>query len=300
MDNDNQQSGAGTEHIQGANPVQGVEQRGESDFSKQLSEQSGTQTQSGNQNTQDKNTASTTPPPAAKTPDVASATAATNAELIHSVVEATVAGMSKREQQQVRQDQRELSPEEFNKKYGVVQITESHMQQILDADPKKGAAALNNIIQGAVRQAMLMQQDLTASELSRMRGEFEPHVKSWQSYQQEQREVSLQNEFYKLHPDLSDERPLVEELTAAMVAKVQAGQLKISTKEEGFKAVADAAKKIVARMNKPVTNGGQTNAGGNSGAATRQMSAASSAGRAGTGQAAAKSDVELVFGNDAR
>lgn len=291
---------------QGANPVQKLETRGENDFAKQLEAQGGAEqaemTQTATETAQPATTAPATQTQAAVTPPAAQP-ATTNAETIRSIVEATVAGMGKVNTQQTQATpERELTTAEFNAKYGIPTVDAAFMQRILDADPAKGAQALQSLIIQAVRSGALISKDLFSSDLQKFRGEVEPSMKYYQTEQIRKREEALRTEFYTLNPDLKGEEALVDELTAAMVARVNAGQLKISSKEEGFRMVADGAKKIVARMNKPITGGTQQGQGTAQAAApaTRQMSAASSAGRSGTGQPTKKSDVEEIFGADAR
>lgn len=297
---------------QGANPIQDVAERGDAEFNKLINETQPT----GNTGAAKRATSGTIPTKdVSKDPEGEKAVEVTPAKqaptetpeqrsaLIASVVKATLDGSRQPEKVATRQ----ISDEEFNKKFGVQNITEAHIQQILDADPKKAAAALNGMLQGLNRQSLLMAQELFQAELAKQRAEFEPHVKSWTSYQKQQNEARVEQQFYIDHPALADEKDLVSEIRDAMVLKVQQGQLKFATQQEANKAVADAAMKIVSRMQKPQGSANGTSSTGQSSQQTeqrptggRQMSAASSAGRAGTGKAATLTDAEMIFGADAR
>lgn len=284
--------------VQGASPIPKLEARGERDFDKQLTEQGGAEKVETVTPVETTTPVVTTTP--AVTPTTTPASTDDRAALIRAAVEGTLAGINK-PAQQGRQPEKELTDAEFNSKYGIPTIDAGIMQRLLDADPAKGALVLQNLLMQAVRSGALISKDLYTSDITKLRGEFEPHVKSWQDYQNERTENKAQEMFYTDHPDLKDEKELVMELKDALIAKIQSGQRKpFTSQKEANKAVADAARLLVARMNKP----GTAAQGGAAPAAiqpsTRQMSAASSAGRSGTGHATVKSAVEEVFGADAR
>lgn len=230
------------------------------------------------------------------------------ADIIKATAEALVAAQGGRQgQQQNPPQEQQLTPEQFNQKYGVVQVTEQHMAAILGQDAKHAAATLNGIIQAAVKQAALMTLDVADARIGKVKSEFEPHISSWQKHQNEIKEQKAEQEFFKAYPDLAVERELVMEMKDAVLAKVNAGQLRFNSPQEAFNAVATATRNILKRMSPggTGTQSGQQQGGQGGGQqtpspATRQMSGASSSGRSGTGQAAVKSDVESVFGADAR
>jgi hypothetical protein len=290
----------------GQQPDKGIAHQGESDFTEltsgsstapakiaptqesttQIQPQTGTTPTGAEQQTQ------TPTPPAAPSTTI-------DPKMLESIVSAAVRG-SQPQTQAVAQPEKQLTDEEFNKKFGVVSVTPEHIAQLLDQDPKKAAVALNNLLQGVARQAVLMNQELTAAEVSRMRGEIDPHIKSWQTYQREVREQQVEAKFFKTYPDLANERDLVMTIKDSLIAKVQAGQLTFASEDEALKAVATATAATLARLNKTAATAGTTQNTQTTGQNTgRQMSAASTAGRSGTGQATAKSDVEQIFGNDA-
>lgn len=298
---------------QGANPVQDVAERGDADFNKLINETQPT----GNAGGAKRATPGTLPQKDVSKDGVGdktgteevvqqkaapAETAADRSALIADVVKATLAGSRPAEQ---RAAPAKISDEDFNKKFGVLNVTDSHIQQLLDADPKKAAAALNTMFQGLNRQSLLMAQELFESRMKEMQDKFTPHVESWTRYQREQNEAKVEQQFYTDHPALADEKDLVAEIRDAMVLRVQSGQLKFSSQTEANKAVADAAMKIVTRMQKPQGDaaGDGTRAQTASTAKPnvgRQMASASSAGRAGTGKAPQLSVAEEIFGADAR
>lgn len=231
-------------------------------------------------------------------------------DVVGAAVEAAI--RATREQQapaQVPQPNR-LSDQEFNAKYRVVSVTPAHMTAILDQDPAKAAASMNQLIQGAVTQALLMSADIAAAEAAKVRDEFSPHINSWQSHQKTIREKEAEVQFYTAYPQLNEERALVNEIKDAYIARVRSGQVTFKSPQEAFAAVATTATNMLIKFGK-LSPQGQPLAGGqgSNGSTTpspgqppaRQMSAASSAGRTGTGQpAAAQTTVDAVFGADAR
>lgn len=227
-------------------------------------------------------------------------------KLIEEIVSASVRGanaanQSKQEVKQQTKDAAEMTPDQFNQKYGIVQVTPEHIAQLLDADPKKAATALNNLLINNTRSAVLMAKDIIEAQLKQARAEYEPHVSSWQSYQAKAAEEARQNKFYTKYPELANEKELVQEMIDSLTAKKQAGQVAFQSEDQVFQAVADASKKLLARMNKQAAPA-QGNTAPNTGPQTssRQMASAAAPGRSGTGQAAKVSDEEAVFGSDFR
>ena len=174
---------------------------------------------------------------------------------------ATVAAGAARQampQQQVQQaPQPAMTDEQFNTRYRVPVVTAQTMQAINDPDPVKGAAALNALLKQTYTSSLLMANDLHSAEIARVRGEMTPHVQAFQTFQQTQQKVALENEFYGLHADLNNERELVNETIDAFQTKRARGELPPMSKEQAFKAVADNVRKIVARMGGTLPNGGQ-------------------------------------------
>jgi hypothetical protein len=232
--------------------------------------------------------------------------AQSQADIIRATAEAVAAAHVRGQQSQQHQPQgpapkADLSPQEFQQKYNVTRANEELVSTILGQDPRKAAAALDQYGQNLVKQAILMTMELNEANLGKFREEVNPHLQSWQTYQRQQEAVAAEGRFFKAAPDLAGEKDLVMELKDAYLAKVQAGQIRFANEQEAFNAVANAARTILKRVN-PAWGQGQS--GGQQAPTTgqqpgRRMSVASTTGRSGTGQAAAKSDVDMVFGADA-
>tara|TARA_R110000868_G_scaffold323676_1_gene584596 strand:+ start:196 stop:1194 length:999 start_codon:yes stop_codon:yes gene_type:complete len=237
----------------------------------------------------------TTTPPAAQT----------NSDVIKATVDAMIAAQNAARQQQApaqQQAEKTLSPQEFDAKYKVARANQELVTTILGQDPVKAASALNTYGQNLVQQAVLMALDLTDANVSKVRSEFAPHISSWQNHQQQIQAQQAEDRFFKGHPDLNAERDLVMELKDAYIAKVQSGQVRFNNEQEAFSTVANAARNILTKIRGGAAapgggQGGQGNVPAAPSTGSRQMSAAASAGRTGTGRAAVKTDGEQVFGD---
>jgi len=152
------------------------------------------------------------------------------------------------QQQQQRAPEPAMTDEQFNARYRVPIVTAQTMQAINDPDPAKGAAALNALLKQTYTSSLLMSNDLHQAEIARVRNEMTPHVQAFQTFQQNQQKVELENQFYSLHPDLVAEKELVNETIDAFQAKRARGELPPLTRDQAFKAVADNVRKLVARM----------------------------------------------------
>lgn len=227
----------------------------------------------------------------------------TQADLIRATAEAVaqahIRATQQQQQQQAQPQKKELSPDEFNRKYNVTRANEELVATILSGDPKKAAIALDQYGQNLVKQAILMTMELNDENLTKFREEVNPHLQSWQSYRQQQEHVAAENRFYQFAPDLAQERELVTELKDAFITKVKSGQVRFNNEHEAFTAVANAARSILKKVNPSWGQGGGQQAQTTGQPTGRRMSVASSTGRSGTPQATAKSDVDLVFGADA-
>lgn len=238
-----------------------------------------------------------------QTPVQPAAPGQSQADVIKAAVEATAAALGRQQQPATQtppsNDDRELSPQEFNAKYKVVQATEADVAALLDQDPKKATVALNRLLQGAAQQAVLMALDLSRAEVARVQNEFNPHITSWKQHQAEIQAQKAEQDFFKAYPDLTAERELVMEMKDAILARVQNGQLKFSSTQEAYKAVADATKNLLTRFGRAPNGQGGTNGGGagqpQGQTQGRQMAAASSAGRTGNASATARTDVDKLI-----
>lgn len=264
----------------------------------------GDQTQQGGVTPQQPAAAPVTLTPVPGTPDY-------NA-IIKSTVDATAQAFRQQAPTPVPAAPVEITPQDFDRKYGIVRPTEQMLTAILGQDPKQGVVALDSLFQANLTASLRMANDLVEAKLAELNGRYEPHLKSWQQQQQQQQNAAAENAFFQKNPDLVAERDLVMEMKDAFLAKVAAGQVRFNTTDEAFSAVANATRNLLTKV-RGNSGAGQTQTGqqqagngGGGGSQTpapsgRQMSAASSAGRTGTGQAtASKSVVDEVFGMDAR
>jgi hypothetical protein len=225
--------------------------------------------------------------------------------LVSSAVEAAIRA-TRAEQNQPsqpnQQQDRPLTDAEFNQKYGVPVVTPQHLETILGQDPVRGSQMLNQLLRSTMTAALKMSADVMQAEHQRLRGEYSGPINEWKTHQAIQRQKEAEAEFYTAYPDLANEKAIVSEVRDAFILRVNSGQVQFKDRKEAFAAVANTVQNLLKGFTRTPTqqgqNGQQTPT---TGQPTRQMSAALSAGRTGTGQAAApKSDVEAVFGAEAR
>lgn len=225
--------------------------------------------------------------------------------IIRSTVESTAQAMAARQPAQTQQQQAPaaMSPEEFDRRYGIVRPNEEMMTRIIGQDPRVAAQTLDQIIQSNLTASVRMAADIVDAKLRELDTRYQPHISSWQAHQQEIANKAAEDRFFKTYPDLANEREVVMEIKDAFLAKVQAKQVHFADENQAFFAVANASRSLIQRIRggqqgSTQTGQSQQNKQQSSG---RQMAAASSAGRTGTGRAAAPTDVVTeVFGADAR
>lgn len=238
-------------------------------------------------------------------------TPAANQALVDSLTESMVAA-SKAAQDRLAANQppaqpqgpAELTPQQFAAKYKVAQPTTDLITKLVGQDPVVAAQALHAYGQNIVQQTILMTMDLVDAQMKERFDGITPHIDSWKQHQAVIREEKARTQFYEKYADLKDEADLVNDMKDAVIARINSGQVRVKNIDEGMELVATAARNFLKKYRpNGAPQGGQAGQpqsqppnGG------RQMSAASSAGRTGSGQqpTTPKSDVEVVFGADAR
>lgn len=212
---------------------------------------------------------------------------------------ATVAAGAVRQSQPQQQQPQQpaMTDEQFAARYRTPQANAATMQAILDPDPVKGAIALNALLKQTYTSALLMANDLHQAELSKVRGEFAPHVEQFNSFRAQQQKLALENEFYAANTDLANERDLVNETIDAFQAKASRGEVAFADKTQAFKAVADNVRKILARMGPASASTGQQTPSQQQSPPPQQrtMAAATSQGRSGSGQAQSGSPMDKMM-----
>ena len=195
--------------------------------------------------------------------------------------------------------QPQMSQEEFNKTFNVVNLNANDFAAITGYVPDKPeqVAALNNFAQGIVKQALTMAQVHIASVTQSLEQRFGQQISPLTQQREAQVGEAVKNEFFTAHQDLKDLEPLVTEI--ANQAKTS-GQ-KFASKEEAFKFVADRVRSLVPRAPTAASQPGATAPNQPQGqqpvqrrmATTSVGSQASSSGGSATGS---KSDAKSIFG----
>lgn len=201
---------------------------------------------------------------------------------------------------QGQQQQRpQMSQEEFNKAFNVVQLTDKDFATITGYVPDKPeqVAALNTFAQNIVKQALTMAQVHIQSVTQSLEQRFGQQVAPLTQQREAQVGAQLKSEFFQTHTDLKDLDALVEEVAN----NVKASGRTFADKESAFKFVADKVRLLVPNR-APVTSQQQTGAtASNQGqqVVTRQMTPTSVGGQAGASGGSATApitDAKSIFG----
>jgi hypothetical protein len=163
-------------------------------------------------------------------------------------------------QGQQQQQQKQLSQEELDKAFNKFVVTPELYAQIFDAEkPEQSIAALNNLVAGAVKQAVTMAYHVMNDQFQQFDGRLKPYM----SFADEQRETMLRNQYFEMFPTHKQLDPIIQQVHQQM-------------KAEGYKAsdmkglFTEVGKRVDAIVNQLKTAAGITG-GDNSGAGGQQQ-----------------------------
>lgn len=195
------------------------------------------------------------------------------------------------EQQQQPTQQPQISQEEFNKRFNVVTVDDQTYQAILGVAPDspERVRALQNTLQGVVRQSLTMARFLVQQEVEKLQSQMGSQFKPLLEAHEQQRETAYKNEFFQKNPDLKNHEPLLVEIIAAAKAR----GLQFESPAQVMEYVSATANRILGR-NGSAQNGQQrpTNA-----PAAPSMPTVSTGGRASNSAAAPTTQAQKIFGN---
>jgi hypothetical protein len=188
-----------------------------------------------------------------------------------------------------QQQQRQYTQEEFDRVMNVYRPSAAQLRALRNAENEEEAlAALNDMLQGASRQAITMAQ----YGMQAQRQEIEQMINPLRSFYAEAQKERLKTEFYQQHGDLKPYEPFV----TALIDSMQARGMKFPTKEAAFKAASEEARKQLKavpglnfgkRINPPA-GAGAAGAGQNNSQRQSRMSTLSGGGQGGVGGASGK------------
>lgn len=197
------------------------------------------------------------------------------------------------------QQQPQMTEEEFNKLFNIVNPSEDQLGAIFGEDKKVALATLRELLHGTARQATTLAAFHLTQELQKIQQMVQPALKLAETQELDK----LKGEFFEFAPDLKGLEPLLLEIRNSFIAQGK----QFDNKDSAFKAVAEAARGILAKIpGYQVGQSGQSG-NGNSGAGQGQqrqqqstrMPALSGKGQGGGttgGSSATKSTAERIFG----
>lgn len=99
--------------------------------------------------------------------------------IIKSTVDATAAAMQRTAQPATQQRQtQEISPQEFDRRYGIIRPNEQMLTAILGQDPKIAVQTLDQLFQSNLTAALRMSNDLVEAKLKELDSKYQPHISS--------------------------------------------------------------------------------------------------------------------------
>jgi hypothetical protein len=165
---------------------------------------------------------------------------------------------------------KQWTQEEFDKTFNVMRVNPKHLEMLAQG----GDAALqahNEMIQGAVRQAVTMAQALYQNQHAQLQQQLNPYMQ----FANQMRENAYRNEFYETNKDLAGFEPLVEDVKGRLEREGFKG-----SKEQVFKRLAEETRKVLSVVQKPGATGNVSQTQANT---TTKMTPLSGGGQGGAG-----------------
>ena len=218
-------------------------------------------------------TPSTTPAPGTATPGSPTPSVTPppgmTAEMVQQIVSSAVKGVAG--ELKPKEPEKPFTQEDFERTFNVVKMKPEDLAALAEGG-EKAIAIHNNLLQGAVRQAVTMAQHLQTSELGKLQAALKPYM----DFATTVREDMYRKEFYDTNKDLSGFEHVVDDVKTRLEREGLRG-----TKDEVFKRLAEETRKVI----KSITEKGGTPAAGGSTTqpTTTQMTPLSSGGQGGAG-----------------
>lgn len=138
-----------------------------------------------------------------------------------------------------------LTPEELARKFNTWSPGEDFVQRLRSDDEGIAMAAVGELLNGVVRQAVTMskfQQEAALQPVSK-------DLNRLQSYYAERREAEATAEFRKDYPDLEPWEPLVQAVREQFVREITAGtRPAFASTKDAFKALAEQTRTLVKKL----------------------------------------------------
>lgn len=157
---------------------------------------------------------------------------------------------------------KQLTEDELNKMFNVYKASEAQILALgLEVTPER-IAVMNEMLQGAARQAASVSSFHTAQLMEQLREEIKTQFNPVAAFVQQQHAEQMKARFYTAYPNLKGLEPLLVKIRDSFM---QQGK-RFASEAEAFKAVAEEAQKDIKSMGMtlPTAQGG----GGNEAPAT--------------------------------
>lgn len=137
--------------------------------------------------------------------------------------------------------QSQLSPKEADRIMNKFTLGQQEYDAIFKTDSEEASiAALNNVLQNTVKQAVTMAFHLVNDTESKVINKVQPYIQ----FADTQRELMLRESFFSEHPSLKGADPII----SAVMSQMAQGGVKYASQKELFDAVATSTKAQLAQM----------------------------------------------------
>jgi len=146
--------------------------------------------------------------------------------------------------QQPTQQRAQPTQAEIDKQINRYTVSPEKFQQMFsEEDPAKAAGVLNEMMQGAVTQAVTMAYHLIQDQGNKLQQTVQPYMQ----FADNQREVMLREQFYQSNPDLRGQEMLISAVQTQIVAERQSGQYQPVSEAQVLTDVATRTKALIAQ-----------------------------------------------------
>ena len=139
----------------------------------------------------------------------------------------------------------QLSEAEVDQAINRYRVTPDTFNKLFtEEDPAKASAMLDEMLQGAVKQAVTMSLHLIKDQTVQIQQSVQPYMQ----FADTQREVMLREQFFQNNPDLRGQDLVIGTVMQQLAAARQSGQYQPANEQQVFLDVATRTKALIAQM----------------------------------------------------
>lgn len=151
------------------------------------------------------------------------------------------------EEKQAVTQEKQLSPEEYNKLFNVPTITSDHIEQLFKGGDD-AIKVMQELLQGSAKQAVTMAHYLMENNRTSLMKELDPYLQ----FSSQMRENQLKEEFMGKYPHLKDYEPILVEIKNKLEREGFKG-----SKDDVFKRISEEADRLINTVTSKQSGNGQ-------------------------------------------